>query len=518
MMIHEVTCTAPVNIAVIKYWGKRNIQLNLPTNGSMSITLSQDSLHTKTSIRCDPQFHHTRFWLNGIEEQTLHPKLSHLLHLFKQLRQEKEKKDILEKEEKVFHHSMTSSSPSLHSSTSTTTTHKKMDELSTYPLHIVSENNFPTAAGLASSASGYAALVYALTYLYELQDTLSLTQLSRLARLGSGSACRSLFGGFVVWDQGVLDNGDDSQARCLVSPTPSPSNSASHPWFSNLDIFVCVVQDTKKSTPSTLGMQQTVSTSTLHSYRCQVVVPERLKKMEKAILEHDYSTFVDLTIQDSNQFHATCLDTYPPIFYLNDTSKLLIQLVTDFNLFYSKKTTTATSTSTSTSTTTPVPSSSSTRSHASVDDEENKTSPPTNTKVAYTFDAGPNAVFFVPTSVVPDFMTWLLHCFPAPPNTPLDTYVQVYTPLSSTSSTSTSTSTSTLSSSRRFLDPRLPPDPSSSSSAEGMVSTQVKVQPPGTLKRILHTKIGDGPRVLAVGPSSEISLINKDGYPHRIRD
>ena len=66
-------------------------------------------------------------------------------------------------------------------------------------------------------------------------------------------------------------------------------------------------------------------------YRCETVVPGRMAAMETAILERDFGSFARLTMQDSNQFHAVCLDSYPPIVYLTDTSKRVMQLVTGFN-------------------------------------------------------------------------------------------------------------------------------------------------------------------------------------------
>ena len=66
-------------------------------------------------------------------------------------------------------------------------------------------------------------------------------------------------------------------------------------------------------------------------YRAQHIVPERMRQMEAAIMKKDYQTFAKLTMQDSNQFHAICLDTYPPITYMNDTSRKIISLMTKYN-------------------------------------------------------------------------------------------------------------------------------------------------------------------------------------------
>lgn len=69
-------------------------------------------------------------------------------------------------------------------------------------------------------------------------------------------------------------------------------------------------------------------------FRAESVVPERMKEMTRCIQERDFQGFAQLTMKDSNQFHATCLDTFPPISYLNDTSRAIIQLVHRFNTHY----------------------------------------------------------------------------------------------------------------------------------------------------------------------------------------
>lgn len=215
-----------------------------------------------------------------------------------------------------------------------------LPKLSALPLTIVSENNFPTAAGLASSAAGFAALVRAIADLYQLPQ--NPTELSRIARQGSGSACRSLFGGYVSWEQGELADGSDSLAL-EVAP-------ASH--WPEMKAAILVVSAAKKGVSSTSGMQATVKTSALFPHRAKVVVPQRMVQMKQAIQERDFETFADLTMRDSNQFHAVCLDTSPPIFYLNDVSRAAIRVVDEINRLAEKRV------------------------------------------AAYTFDAGPNAVIY----------------------------------------------------------------------------------------------------------------------------
>ena len=207
-------------------------------------------------------------------------------------------------------------------------------------LKIVSENNFPTAAGLASSAAGFAALVRAIADLYGLPST--PTELSRIARQGSGSACRSLFGGYTAWEMGRAADGSDSVAHEVAPATYWPEMRA----------VILVASAAKKAVGSTVGMQATVATSALFATRAASLVPQRMADMTKAIRDRDFAAFADLTMRDSNSFHACCLDTSPPIFYMNDTSRAAIRAVETINAAAGK----------------PI--------------------------AAYTFDAGPNAVVY----------------------------------------------------------------------------------------------------------------------------
>ena len=180
---------------------------------------------------------------------------------------------------------------------------------------ITTHNTFPTAAGLASSASGYAALASALKLLYPTRGVVS-----ELARLGSGSACRSTAGGFVLWEKGEEEGGGDSVARQLFSADHWPE----------IRILVCVVCREEKAVPSTAGMQATVVTSNLMPRRV-THVQERIQQITAAIQQRDFAKFGEITMRDSNEMHAVCLDTFPPIAYLNDTSHLIIRSVHSFN-------------------------------------------------------------------------------------------------------------------------------------------------------------------------------------------
>lgn len=206
-------------------------------------------------------------------------------------------------------------------------------------MKIVSENNFPTAAGLASSAAGFAALVRAIANLYELKST--PTELSRIARQGSGSACRSLFGGYVAWEMGTAADGSDSLAVQVAPVSHWPEMRA----------LILVASDKEKDVGSTAGMQQTVATSELMEKRI-ATIPAKMEEMSKAIHGMDFDVFAKLTMKDSNSFHACCADTEPPIYYMNGTSHAAVRTVEAINAAAGKRV------------------------------------------AAYTFDAGPNAVIY----------------------------------------------------------------------------------------------------------------------------
>lgn len=153
-------------------------------------------------------------------------------------------------------------------------------------------------------------------------------------------------GGFVAWQSGTATDGSDSLALEVAPREHWPE----------LQALICVVSDAKKGTPSTAGMQRTVATSPLLQERIRSVVPERMRAISTAIHSRDFDTFAQITMADSNNFHATCLDTQPPIFYMNDVSRAIIQLVEELN-------------------------------RASIEAGGKRI-------VAYTYDAGPNAVLY----------------------------------------------------------------------------------------------------------------------------
>ena len=265
--------------------------LNLPTNSSLSVTLSQKSLKTHTTASCSSSYTGPdSLLLNGEPEDIQSSKRTQAcLQLLKGFRKDVEAKD------------------------------SSLPKLSGMALKLVSVNNFPTAAGLASSAAGFAALVRAIANLYELPH--SPTQLSLIARQGSGSACRSLMGGYVAWRAGSAKDGQDSIAEEVAPISHWPEMRA----------LILVVSADKKGVPSTAGMQTTVETSTLFKVRAEEIVPKRMAIMEEAIKTKDFPKFAETTMKDSNSFHACCLDSWPPIHYLNDVSRAAMNAVETIN-------------------------------------------------------------------------------------------------------------------------------------------------------------------------------------------
>ncbi|EXB36970.1 Diphosphomevalonate decarboxylase [Morus notabilis] len=258
-----VTARTPTNIAVIKYWGKRDEKLILPVNDSISVTLDPDHLCTTTTVAVSPSFDQDRMWLNGKEISLSGGRFQSCLREIRSRASDVEDK---EKGIKI-----------------------SKEDWEKLHVHIASYNNFPTAAGLASSAAGFACFVFSLAKLMNVNEDQS--KLSAIARQGSGSACRSLFGGFVKWIMGKDKNGSDSLAVQL----------ADEEHWDDLVILVAVVSSRQKETSSTSGMRESVETSLLLQHRAKEVVPKRILQMEEAIKNRDFASFAQLTCADSNQ-------------------------------------------------------------------------------------------------------------------------------------------------------------------------------------------------------------------------
>ena len=275
--MYIATYTASANIAVVKYWGKKNEKLILPYNNSLSFTMD-DKLQTVTTVMFNENLSQDELWLNGEKIDLNKGKRSHLLPV-----------DLIRKKADI-----------------------------NWRARIVTQNCFPTGAGFASSASGVAALVCAASAALNL--SLTGEELSRLARQGSGSASRSVYGGFVEWLQGEAEDGSDSYAQQI----------APHDHWPEIRNVIAVVETKEKKVSSRHGMKTTTTTSPLYQKRLEYL-QDVIPQMKQAVLEKDFSKFAELTMRESNSMHACMLDTWPPIMYLSNGSREVIYAVEELN-------------------------------------------------------------------------------------------------------------------------------------------------------------------------------------------
>lgn len=254
----KVAAKANTNIALIKYWGKRDERLFLPMNSSLSITL--DRFYTMTTVEFKRNLDIDIFLLNskpaGEKESS---RVSRFLDIIRKL-----------------------AGTNLHAL-------------------VNSQNNVPTAAGFASSASGFAALAAAAANALNLK--LRESELSVLARQGSGSACRSIYGGYVEWQKGEREDGKDSFANQILSEKD---------W--NISILSVVVTTKEKHVSSSEGMKRTVETSPFYDGWLNTV-EEDLEIIKEAIKSRDFDTLGKTAESNALKMHGTMLGAQPPILY-----------------------------------------------------------------------------------------------------------------------------------------------------------------------------------------------------------
>ena len=258
---------AHTNIALIKYWGKRDKDLFLPMNSSLSLTL--DAFYTDTKVTFDESLTEDSFLLNGKEQPEKEiAKISHFLDLF-------------------------------------------CEYIGKRPFARVESLNFvPTAAGLASSASAFAALALAVADALKLD--LSRQELSTIARRGSGSSTRSLFGGFVEWEMGT--SSEDSMAR--------PIDDAD--W--DVGMLILAVDTQEKKVSSRIGMEHTVQTSSFYSAWIETA-KEDLQAIKEAIAAKDFESLGRIAEHNGMKMHATTLSANPPFTYWTADSLLAQEAV-----------------------------------------------------------------------------------------------------------------------------------------------------------------------------------------------
>lgn len=255
----RASARARANIALVKYWGKSDTSLNIPAVGSISITL--DALWSDTEIEFDPSLARDSLSLDGKEDQAQLERVSRCL-------------DVLRD-------------------------HAGIQSRA----RVVSHNNFPTAAGLASSASGFAALVFAGAKALGLEC--SSRELSALARRGSGSAARSIFGGFVEMHAGGAADGSDSFAEPLRVAGDWP-----------LRVVIAITTTRAKSTGSSDGMVASASSSPYYPAWVDTSRAD-LAMAKEAILQRDFERLAAVSERSCLKMHAVAMTARPPTIYWN---------------------------------------------------------------------------------------------------------------------------------------------------------------------------------------------------------
>jgi diphosphomevalonate decarboxylase len=264
------TALASPNIAFIKYWGDLDPCWRVPVNGSLSMNL--DGLFTRTAVTFDPQLQADRLTLGGQPAaEAARQRVSELLD--------------------------------------------RVRDLSNLRLYaqVTSANNFPMGAGIASSASAFAALALAASTAAGL--ALSERDLSRLARSGSGSACRSIPAGFVEWQAGSSD--EDSFAYSIAAPEH---------WA--ITDCVAIVSQGHKPVGSSEG-HALATTSPIQAARV-ADANRRLDLCRSAVCGRDFQAFADVVELDSNLMHAVMITSTPPLLYWQAPTLAVMHAVQDW--------------------------------------------------------------------------------------------------------------------------------------------------------------------------------------------
>jgi diphosphomevalonate decarboxylase len=260
------TALAPSNIAFIKYWGKSDKDLKLPLNGSVSMNLS--AMNTITTVEFSKKYKADSVKIDGITDELSIKKV--LIHIEKI-------RDIVG---------------------------------SKLNCKVVSKNNFPSATGLSSSASAFAALTLAVVN--ALEFNISQKGISILARLGSGSACRSIPDGFVEWLKGTTSN--TSYSYSIFPPG----------YFDVVDI-VAVVSREKKEVSSTEGQALSITSPFMETRLDNI--EDKIKAMKKYIENKDFIKFGELVENDALEMHAVMMTSSPALLYLRPETLELISWV-----------------------------------------------------------------------------------------------------------------------------------------------------------------------------------------------
>ena len=270
----SVTARAGTNIALVKYWGKRDPTLNLPAAGSLSLTLANLGSETTVAFAAEA----------GAAEAGDRITLDDAPAPARFVERVRRFLDLIRQTASV-----------------------------ALPAKVATRNSVPTAAGLASSASGFAALALAASRAAGMK--LALPELSAMARRGSGSAARSIFGGFVEMAAGEHSDGSDSYAKALL-----PAGA----W--DVRLVVAITAEGPKAIASGEAMELTAKTSPYYAGWLQTV-PRDLATARAAVLAHDVTGLGRVAERSAMCMHACAMAADPPIVYWNGTTLAAMETV-----------------------------------------------------------------------------------------------------------------------------------------------------------------------------------------------
>lgn len=267
---HKATAVSSANIAFIKFWGKKDPLLNIPFNNSISMNLS--NCLTTTTVEFNPNFLDDSVFVDG--KEVLNSKKDRVIRIL----------NLIRKKSKIG-----------------------------LRAKVVSQNNFPQGAGIASSASAFSAL--ALASSRAAGFSLPQKQLSILARRGSGSACRSTIDGFSEWKAGTLDK-------------TSYSVQIAKPDYWGLRDVVVVVDQKEKKVGSTEGHELATSSPYFKARLKQL--PSRIKELKEAFFNKDFEKFGKIVEEEAVDLHMMAMTSNPPVYYWNEGTMEIIHAVQEW--------------------------------------------------------------------------------------------------------------------------------------------------------------------------------------------
>jgi len=267
MGVKQQTAVAHPNLALIKYWGKRPGELNLAATDSISLTL--DGYRTATAVGFEGGLEQDVFTLNGARRSA--ERVTKML-------------DLVRRETGL-----------------------------RCGARVDSRSTVPTAVGLASSSAGFAALSLAACAAAGLPT--DVARVADFARRGSGSAARSLLGGWVEMRSGAHDDGSDFTVGELA-----PGN----PW--DVSVVVALTSRKAKRISSTAGMNRTAATSPYYGAWLESAAAD-FGNAKRALLEGDFQAFAFLAEHNCLKMHASAIASTPPVLYFEPATLAAIRTV-----------------------------------------------------------------------------------------------------------------------------------------------------------------------------------------------